>query len=168
MDAWDVRALHEDPDVAATRQAIRTDLERGATSIWLRVDPDAIARPMSPVPSPTSCSTWPVDVSSRTDQVAAARRCWASSKHPRPTRLSCRSTSASTRSVRPPSPARLPDLSGLSKWVERLAGYSKSRAFVVDGTIYHNAGAGDVHEVAWLLASAVSTCGRWSAGRQRG
>ena len=30
MDAWDVRALHEDPDPAVTRAAIRTDLERGA------------------------------------------------------------------------------------------------------------------------------------------
>ena len=26
---------------------------------------------------------------------------------------------------------------------------------MVDGTVYHNAGAGDVHEVAWLLATAV-------------
>ena len=42
MDAWDVRALHEDPDPAFTRKAVLTDLERGVTSVWLRVDPDAV------------------------------------------------------------------------------------------------------------------------------
>ncbi len=36
MDAWDVRALHEDPDVAFTNQESLADLERGATSLWLR------------------------------------------------------------------------------------------------------------------------------------
>ena len=42
MDAWDVRALHEDPDVAFTKKAVIADLERGVTSLWLRVGADAI------------------------------------------------------------------------------------------------------------------------------
>src|SRR5512139_938647 len=33
--AWDVRQRHADPDAKATREAILTDLENGATSIWL-------------------------------------------------------------------------------------------------------------------------------------
>lgn len=32
---WDVRQRHADPDAKATREAILTDLENGATSIWL-------------------------------------------------------------------------------------------------------------------------------------
>ncbi|MDR1237754.1 MAG: methylmalonyl-CoA mutase family protein, partial [Propionibacteriaceae bacterium] len=42
MDAWDVRTLHEDPEVSFTNKEILADLERGATSIWLRVGADAI------------------------------------------------------------------------------------------------------------------------------
>lgn len=156
MDAWDVRALHEGPDVAATRQAIRTDLERGATSIWLRVDPDAIAASdVSGALADVLLDLAKVDVSSRTDQVAAAEALLGVFEASEADKAEL----SLNLGLDPIGEAALtgttPDLSGLSKWVERLAGYSKSRAFVVDGTIYHNAGAGDVHEVAWLLASAV-------------
>jgi len=156
MDAWDVRALHEDPDNAVTRQAIRTDLERGATSIWLRVDPDAIAAAdVATSLADVLLDLAKVDVSSRTDQVGAAEALLAvfeaSDKDKAELSLNL--------GLDPIGAAALnggtPDLSSVSKWVQRLAGYSKSRAFVVDGTIYHNAGAGDVHEVAWLLATAV-------------
>lgn len=37
LGGWDVRARHADPDASATNAAILADLERGATSIWLRV-----------------------------------------------------------------------------------------------------------------------------------
>ena len=40
---WDVRARHADPDAAFTNRAILDDLERGATSLWLRVGRDGIA-----------------------------------------------------------------------------------------------------------------------------
>lgn len=73
MDAWDVRALHEDPDPAVTRAAIRTDLERGANSIWLRVDPDAIsAADIADDLADVLLELAKIDVSSRTDQQTAA------------------------------------------------------------------------------------------------
>ena len=156
MDAWDVRALHEDPDTTLTREAVRVDLERGATSIWLRVDPDAIAA--SDVANSLAdvlLKLAKVDVSSRTDQVAAAEALLAvyENSDADKTELSL------NLGIDPIGAAAFngtaADLSNLAQWVHRLAGYTKSRAFVVDGTIYHNAGAGDVHEVAWLLATAV-------------
>ncbi len=156
MDAWDVRALHEDPDVAATRQAIKADLERGATSVWLRVDPDAIAASdVAEALADVVLKLAKVEVSSRTDQVAAAEALLSvyesSDTH--------KSELSLNLGLDPIGAAALngttADLSGLAGWVERLRGYRKARAFVVDGTIYHNAGAGDVHEVAWLLATAV-------------
>ena len=156
MDAWDVRALHEDPDIAVTRQAIRTDLERGANSIWLRVDPDAIAASdVATSLAEVLLDLAKVDVSSHTDQVGAAEALLAvfEASDADKAELSL------NLGLDPIGAAALnggtPDLSNVSQWVQRLAGYSKSRAFVVDGTIYHNAGAGDVHEVAWLLATAV-------------
>ena len=156
MDAWDVRALHEDPDVAVTREAIATDLERGATSIWLRVDPDAIAAADVPaVLADVLLELAKVEVSSRSDQAAAAKALLAfynASDKPK-NHLSL------NLGIDPLGEAALngttADLSGLSSWVAELDGFKDSQAFVVDGTIYHNAGAGDVHEVAWVIATAV-------------
>ena len=48
-----------------------------------------------------------------------------------------------------------PDLSGLSEWVKKVDGYKNARPIVVDATVYHNAGAGDVAELAWAIATGV-------------
>ncbi|GAA2181618.1 methylmalonyl-CoA mutase family protein [Brooklawnia cerclae] len=156
MDAWDVRTLHEDPDASVNRKAILTDLERGATSVWLRVDPDAVsASDLASALGDVLLDLAKVDVSSRTDQVAAAEALLgifeASDKDKAELSLNLGLDPIGLAALTG-APA---DLSGLSGWVKRLAGYKKSRALVVDGTIYHNAGAGDVHEAAWLLATAV-------------
>lgn len=155
MDAWDVRTLHEDPDTAVTREAIKTDLERGATSVWLRVDPDAIAAAdLANDLADVLLDLAKIDVSSRTDQVAAAEALLAIFE----ASAVDQGELSLNLGLDPIGAAALnggaADLSDLAQWVNRLAGYRKSRAFVVDGTIYHNAGAGDVHEVAWLLATA--------------
>ncbi|MGI5952264.1 MAG: methylmalonyl-CoA mutase small subunit [Brooklawnia sp.] len=155
MDAWDVRTLHEDPDIAVTREAIKQDLERGATSIWLRVDPDAVsAEEVATGLSDVLLNLAKIEVSSRSDQVAAAEALLSvfeasdAEKAELSLNLGLDPTGAAALN------GTTPDLSNLAQWVKRLDGYTKSRAFVVDGTIYHNAGAGDVHEVAWLLATA--------------
>ena len=73
IDSWDVRALHEDPDVAFTRKAILTDLERGVTSIWLRVGDDAIAASdIDSVLEGVLLNLAKIEVSSRDDQTVAA------------------------------------------------------------------------------------------------
>ena len=42
-DGWDVRAAFADPDPGATAKAAVTDLENGATSLWLQVGPTGLA-----------------------------------------------------------------------------------------------------------------------------
>ena len=72
-DAWDVRALHEDSDAAFTRKAVLTDLERGVTSIWLRVGSDAVGpSDVAEVLSDVLLEMAKIEVSSREDQKAAA------------------------------------------------------------------------------------------------
>ncbi|QGF23542.1 methylmalonyl-CoA mutase small subunit [Raineyella fluvialis] len=156
MDAWDVRALHEDPEVAFTRKAVLTDLERGVTSLWLRLDPDAIAPgDLGEVLADVLLDLAKVEVSSRTDQVAAAEAL-----------LSLVEASGKDRAALSVNLGLDPigfaadqgvaaDLSGMAPWVARLEGYTQSRPFVVDATLWHNAGAGDVHEVAWALATGL-------------
>ncbi len=41
-DGWDVRALLADPDAKASNAAALTDLENGATSLWVQVGPTGI------------------------------------------------------------------------------------------------------------------------------
>lgn len=156
MDAWDVRSLHEDPDAGFTRKAILADLERGATSIWLRVDPDAVAATdLASTLGDVLLDLAKIDVSSRTDQERAADALLgifeASDKDKAELSLNLGLDPIGFAALT----GKPADLSNLATWTKRLAGYKKSRAFVVDGTIYHNAGAGDVHEAAWLLATAV-------------
>ncbi len=156
MDAWDVRALHEDPDVAFTRKAVLEDLERGVTSLWLRLDPDAIApTDLAGVLADVLLDLAKVEVSSRTDPVAAAEALLAlvegSGKDKASLSLNLGLDPIGLAADR----GTTPDLTGMAPWVTRLEGYTQSRPFVVDATLWHNAGAGDVHEVAWALATGL-------------
>ena len=157
IDAWDVRAIHENPDSAETRLAILTDLERGATSIHLRVDPDAVAPDdVANDLADVLLDMAKISVNSRHDQRAAADAVLAvfgGSDVPND-KLSV------NLGLDPIGFAALnhtdADLSGLAGWVEAIRPFDDhSRAFTVDGTIWHDAGAGDVHEPAWLIATAV-------------
>lgn len=156
MDAWDVRALFEDPDVATTKKHILEDLERGVTSLWLRVDPDAIkASDVPEVLADVILDLAKVVVSSRTNQAAAAEALLAVYEN-------CgkdKAKLAFNLSLDPIGEAALngkaADLSGMKNWVERVAEYPQARPFVADSTIWHNAGAGDVHEIAFGVATAV-------------
>ncbi len=155
MDAWDVRALHEDPDEKFTRKAILEGLERGVTSVWLRVDPDAISPDrLDEDLSDVLLEMTKVEVSSRYDQGAAAEALLGVyERSDKPAK-----NLALNLGIDPIGQAALngtqPDLSGLGAWVKRLAPFGeKSRAITIDANIYHNAGAGDVAELAWALAT---------------
>lgn len=148
MDAWDVRALHEDPDEKFTRKAILEDLERGVTSLLLRVDPDAIApEHLDEVLSDVLLEMTKVEVFSRYDQGAAAEALMGVyERSDKPAK-----DLALNLGLDPIGFAALqgtePDLTVLGDWVRRLAKFSPdSRAVTIDANVYHNAGAGDVAE----------------------
>lgn len=156
IDAWDVRSLHEDPDAAVTRKAVLTDLERGVTSIWLRIGADAIAASdISTVLADVMLDLAKVEVSSRDDQAGAAQALLDVVKA---------STVEADKisfnlGLDPIGFAALnggtPDLSGMAEWVGKVKDFKQARPFVVDSTIYHNAGAGDVAELAWAIATGI-------------
>lgn len=155
MDAWDVRGLYENPDVATTHSEILEDLQRGVTSLWLRVDHDAIpADALADTLADVLLDLAKIEVSSSYDPEAAAEALlgvFEKSDKPKDQLSLNLGLDPIGFAALHGKPA---DLSGLEGWVKRLDGYTKSRAIVVDGTRYHNAGAGDVHEVAWLIATA--------------
>lgn len=156
IDAWDVRALHEDPDPDFTGKAILNDLERGVTSLWLRLDPDAIdAGNLREILRGVMLELVTVEVSSRTDPGAAAEallEVYAESDKPRDhLRLGLGLDPIGYAALH----GKPADLTGMGEWVQRLDGFGEARAFTVDATLWNDAGAGDVHEIAWALATGV-------------
>lgn len=154
MDAWDVRALHEDGDALYTRKAVLEDLERGCSSLWLRIDPDAIsADDLSNDLADVLLDLVKVEVSSRTDQVAAAEALLgvyeASGKPKDHLKLNLGLDPIGLAALN----GGTADLSRLGEFARRLDGMPGSRAVVVDSTIWNNAGAGDVHELAFALTT---------------
>jgi methylmalonyl-CoA mutase len=156
MTAWDIRQLHEDPDTAFTTREILADLERGASSLWLRTGSDAIAvDDVATVLAAVNPDLAPISISSNEDQVAAAKALagyWKSAEATAargnlgldPLALAARTGEAA-------------DLSPLAEWVAAVrAELPGVRALTVDVLPYDNAGAGDVDQLAFALATGVA------------
>ncbi|MGH1561802.1 methylmalonyl-CoA mutase family protein [Mumia sp. DW29H23] len=151
--SWDVRVLHEDPDAAKTAEAILTDLENGATSVWLRLGPEAIdPAALATVLDRVFVDLAPVVLEARSDAMGAAD-------------AFCRYLDE--RAVTPAPGTNL----GLDPIGAALRGYTSAMvletvvveaarkasergiaAFVVDATAAHDGGASDAQEVGYALA----------------
>ena len=156
MSAWDVRALHEDPDVEFTHAQVVSDLERGATSVWLRVGADGIpVDQVGAVLAGVDPSLAPIAVSSSDDQVAAAKalvsffRDAGAAKARGNLGLDALALAAVSGAA--------PDLTPHAEWVQAvLAELPGVRALSVDVLPYDNAGAGDVDQLAFAIATGVA------------
>lgn len=154
--AWDVRALHEDADVAFTNAEVLADLQRGATSIWLRVGEGAIAiDDVAAVLAGVNPTLAPIAISSSTDQVAAAKALAAFWKGAGATgargNLGLDALALAART------GEKVDLTPHAVWVQAaMAELPGVRALTVDVLPYDDAGAGDVDQLAFAIASGVA------------
>lgn len=165
MDAWDVRVLHEDPEAKFTNTEILEDLQRGAMSVWLRVDPDAVKpEDVEKALEGVDLTLAPAAVSSYTDQIAAADALLAvAEKRGDDNAIISLGLDPIGQAATTGEKADLSKLADYAKKVQKFAKLNSdseyvadtqlSRAITIDGTIWHNAGAGDVHELGWLLAT---------------
>ena len=153
MDAWDVRALHEDPDVAFTNEQIKADLARGATSLWLKlgagaIPVDALAKVLDGVDPGT-----PITVTSTDDPQAAAAALAAWWRQGDPSKaqgnLGIDPIGFAARTGKPA------DLGLLAKWVQAAAEFPGVRAITIDVLAYDDAGAGDVQQLAFAAQTGV-------------
>lgn len=156
-DAWDIRQMHEDPDPAATNKAVLEDFERGATSVWLRIDDDAIkAEDLPRTLEGVIVDIAGLAVSSLTDseKAAEALATFFENSGAAPEKL------VGNLGVDPILTAALTgkaaDLSGLAKWVERTKDWPEVTPFVVDGSLYHDMGATPAQEMAFTIATAIA------------
>lgn len=153
---WDIRALHEDPDVATTHAAILEDLLKGATSVWLRVGEGAIAVADLPAvlegvqPGLAAVAVTSVDAQAEAaDALVAfwrasgdAAKIWGN--------LGIDPLGAAAITGEPA------DLSGIAEPVKTcMAEFPYARALIVDTLAYDNAGAGDVELLAYAVATGL-------------
>ncbi len=152
---WDVRALHEHPDPAVTAAAIADDVAHGVTSLWLTVGADGLAAAdLAPALAGLDLATVPLAVSSADDQAAAAAALLAV--------LDAAGSVAPGGSLGH-DPVGLvarrggtPDLSPLAPAVRACGRHPGTRAVTVDATVYHDAGASVVDEIALAVATGVA------------
>lgn len=150
--AWDVRQLHEDPDAAATNAAVLEDLRVGGTSVWLRVGDGGIAPSnVNAALAGVVANLAPIAVSSTSDQAAAADALLAF--------WNGATDVAGNLGIDPLGFAALngttPDLSVLATYVAKTAGLPKVTPIVVDARVYDDAGAGDVDQLAYAIATGI-------------
>lgn len=154
VQAWDVRQWHEDPDVAFTNTQVLKDLERGSTSVHLRIDPDAIAADDVPaalagfMPDLAALS-----VSSRTDHVAAAKAMkafWGSTD-----KKLVHGNFGIDALAQAALSGEAADLSPHREWVKIAQEYPHARALTIDVLPYDDAGASDVQQLAYAIATGI-------------
>lgn len=153
--SWDVRALHEDPDVAATNAAVLEDLAKGATSLWLLTGEGAIpcAR-LADALAGVRADLAPVAVSSTDDPEAAAEALlvWLKNSGTDP--------GAGNLGVDPlafaAATGRPADLTGLAAWATRVEGMPGVKPYIVDVRGYDEAGAGDIDQLAIAVATGIA------------
>jgi methylmalonyl-CoA mutase len=155
---WCVRQLHDHPDPVVTGRAILDDLERGTTSLWLDVGPDAVrADDVPAVLDGVLLDVAPVVVSSSTDQRAAAAALtgvWRRSGiDPGRVRGCLGIDPVGLAAVR----GTAPDLSWLAETARRgRAEFALVRPLVVDTRPYHDAGGSEVDEIGCAVATGIA------------
>ncbi|MBW9215294.1 methylmalonyl-CoA mutase subunit beta [Mumia sp. zg.B53] len=151
--SWDIRVLHEDPDATHTAEAVLDDLENGATSVWLRLGPEAIdPAALGTVLDRVFVDLAPVVVEARADGLGAAdafcRYLDERGVTPAPgTNLGLDPIGASLRGYTGEMVLETVVVEGARKAAERGIA-----AFVVDATAAHDGGASEAQEVGYALA----------------
>lgn len=155
LQAWDIRGHFIDPDAKLTTEHIMADLENGVNSLWLSVGTGAIGLDALPAMlDKVFVNLAPVILDAPSEPLEAAKA-FADiinemdvDVHPN-TNLGADPIGSAFRGHGETS-------TDVVKPIADIAAALKSRAVVVDGTAVHDAGASDVQELAYTLATGVA------------
>ena len=149
-DGWDVRALLADPDAQASNAAALTDLENGASSLWVQVGASGIdVSDLSTVLKGVLLDVAPVVLDAPSDPLGAAQAFAALAEGQtlaEGTNLGVDPVGARVRSA--VSAGSTDVLSEAAHLAQGLGCW----ALVVDGAAVHDLGASDVQELGYVLA----------------
>lgn len=157
-DSWQIRQWNDNPDPVATNKAILADLAGGAQATWLQVGADGVAAADLPAAlDGVLPAVAPIYVSSHDDQIAAARALigvWQTAGlegFPVHGGLGVDRLGAIALGHAEP------EKRDIVRLIRTCIGtYPSVRALTVDGTIYHNAGGGELEELACAIATGVA------------
>lgn len=155
LDGWDVRAWFADPDVATTVDHVHTDLENGVNSLWLAVGEGAIpAGQLATVLERVFVDLAPVVLDAPDAQLEAAQALDAvladKAVKPAPgTNYGADPIGAAMRGLGEAETA-------VAVEVAQLAVARGARGIVVDAMAVHDAGASEVQELAYSLATGAA------------
>jgi methylmalonyl-CoA mutase len=155
--AWDVRAQHRDPDPARTRAAALTDLESGATSLWLTLgDAGLPVAELAAALDGVHVDLAPIALDAGRETRAAAAAFLALVRERELAADEIAGTlGADPIGLRARTGAEA-DLSVLGELADDARPYAKLRVATVDATVYHDAGASDADELAVATAVGVA------------
>ncbi|MCH8614173.1 methylmalonyl-CoA mutase family protein [Arsenicicoccus dermatophilus] len=158
VDAWQVRQWHDDPDLARGHRAVLTDLERGATALWLQLGADAIAiDDLGSMLDGVLLDLAPVCVSSHDDQIGAARALMALWARAGLEGFTVQGALGVDRLGAVALGQGAPPRTEVLRLVrDCLGSYPSVRSLTVDATIHHEAGGGEVEELACAVATGVA------------
>jgi methylmalonyl-CoA mutase len=151
---WDVRQRHADPDPSRTNAAIRADLDNGATSIWLVVGSGGL--PIGELPralDSVDLDGTPIALDAGADAITAAKALCQLADRDGMRLSGTLGADPIAVAARTGERVDLGELPALARLAEHQPGL---RAITVDGTVYSDAGASDVDELAITAAVAVS------------
>ncbi|HUP73753.1 MAG TPA: methylmalonyl-CoA mutase family protein [Acidimicrobiales bacterium] len=152
LGGWDVRQYHADPDPVATNAAILADLERGVTSIWLRVGGNGISvDDLDRALDGVYLDLAPIVLDIGGDAmraVDALRSLWSARGVPASAALGNFGLDPMSGQV------SMDDAVGVARRCART--YTSVRALVVDGSAVNARGGSDVDELGCLLALGVN------------
>ncbi len=153
--SWDIRPVFSDPAVAQTASDIITDLENGATSIWLTLGTGGIAiDDLGAVLDKVLLDVAPVTLES--DDPVAAANAFVTLLQDRGTQAAAGTNLGADpigQLLRGASEANAPTVVAA---VAELARVNGVLGFVVDGTVVHDAGGSDVQELGYTLAAGAA------------
>lgn len=146
---WDVRQLLLDPDAERANKAALTDLENGASSLWLQLGAGAIAvEELARVLDGVHLDLAPIVLDAGAETLPAAEALlWLVAERGTPRGELAGSLGADPIGLAART-AAAPELSALVAAAGLGADYPNLRAGTVDATIYHDAGASDADELA--------------------
>ncbi|MGJ3508007.1 methylmalonyl-CoA mutase small subunit [Enemella sp. A6] len=156
VQPWDVCQLYEAPDAKEGNKSLLTDLRGGTTSVWARVDSDALAATdLATLLEGVRTDIAPVLVTSTDDQWGAAEALAAIWREAgtAPAPLSNLGIDPLAEAARTGAE---PDLSRLAEAVTLAGEFAPARALTVDVLPYDNAGAGEVDALALPIATGVA------------
>jgi methylmalonyl-CoA mutase len=149
---WDIRQRHAHPDVAVTKEAIAADLENGVTSLWLVLGEGVIpVDALGEVLADVYLDLAPVTVQGGVEAAEA----FLALVEGRTDLASGGSLGLDPLGVEAASGERQ-ELAGLADVARRAAAHPGLRTVVVDGTVFHDAGASVVEELGCSLAAGVA------------